>query len=264
MSRHAHQHTKAPRSRIMAGGLAGLGLYTVGALYPPEELRLLYPISAPPPIADHNSPEAIEHTQNLEAALQSLPLLQAVREAPDANEWYETRPYANTAPERRANHFTGGALKGPSKLAISPLVRSKNDETEAWIIVHVGRGLCGHEGIIHGGLLATLLDESLGREALVNLPEKVGVTATLEISYRAPTKADQFIVIKTKLDELKGRKAWVSGTVEDVNGKVLVQAKAMFVQPKYAALLNKKGISEALGERLPATTPPAADGKAMV
>jgi acyl-coenzyme A thioesterase PaaI-like protein len=31
------------------------------------------------------------------------------------------------------------------------------------IIVHVGRGLCGHDGIVHGGLLATLLDEGLGR-----------------------------------------------------------------------------------------------------
>jgi hypothetical protein len=29
--------------------------------------------------------------------------------------------------------------------------------------VHVGRGVCGHDGIIHGGLLATILDESLAR-----------------------------------------------------------------------------------------------------
>ena len=41
------------------------------------------------------------------------------------------------------------------------LVRSDEQETETYL--HVGRGLCGHDGIIHGGLLATILDEAMGR-----------------------------------------------------------------------------------------------------
>jgi acyl-coenzyme A thioesterase PaaI-like protein len=61
------------------------------------------------------------------------------------------------------NNFTAGALRGPGKLAITPLVRVRWDERESVIIVHVGRGVCGHDGIVHGGLLATLLDEGLGR-----------------------------------------------------------------------------------------------------
>jgi hypothetical protein len=43
------------------------------------------------------------------------------------------------------------------------LIRAKKDESESYAFLHLGRGLCGHDGIIHGGLLATLLDESLGR-----------------------------------------------------------------------------------------------------
>jgi acyl-coenzyme A thioesterase PaaI-like protein len=39
----------------------------------------------------------------------------------------------------------------------------KKDESEACVFVHLGRGLCGHDGIVHGGLLATLLDEALAR-----------------------------------------------------------------------------------------------------
>ena len=65
--------------------------------------------------------------------------------------------------ERRVNNLTAGALRGPGKLALPPLVRARRDESEGWIFIHVGRGLCGHDGIIHGGLLATLLDEGLGR-----------------------------------------------------------------------------------------------------
>lgn len=61
------------------------------------------------------------------------------------------------------NSLTAGALRGPGKLAVPPLVRARKDESEGWVFVHVGRGLCGHDGVIHGGLLATLLDESLAR-----------------------------------------------------------------------------------------------------
>ena len=102
-----------------------------------------------------------------------------------------------------------------------------------------------------------------------NLPDKVGVTAYLNINYKAPTRADQFIVLKIHLDEAQGRKAKVTGTVEDMNGKVLVEAKyvflhssfffmplimwlsaysALFVQPRYAKLLNSTAVRHMLGE----------------
>ena len=51
------------------------------------------------------------------------------------------------------------------------------------------------------------------------------MTANLNINYKAPTRADQFIVIKVKLDDAQGRKSRVSGTVEDMAGNVLVEAK---------------------------------------
>lgn len=61
------------------------------------------------------------------------------------------------------NSLTAGALHGPGKLAFAPLIRARKDESESLIFAHVGKGLCGHEGIVHGGLLATLLDEGMGR-----------------------------------------------------------------------------------------------------
>jgi hypothetical protein len=61
------------------------------------------------------------------------------------------------------NNFTAGSLRGPGRLALWPLARVKKDESEAVVIIHLGRSLCGHDGIVHGGLLATLLDETLAR-----------------------------------------------------------------------------------------------------
>jgi acyl-coenzyme A thioesterase PaaI-like protein len=59
--------------------------------------------------------------------------------------------------------LSAGSLRGPGKLALSPLIRAKHDESEALVFLHLGRSLCGHDGIIHGGLLATVLDESMAR-----------------------------------------------------------------------------------------------------
>ncbi|KAJ7250677.1 HotDog domain-containing protein [Mycena rebaudengoi] len=225
-----------------------LGAYVLGAVYPPTTISLLYPRPAPPPPSDVNSQESLAYTAALEEELLSLPLLKTHRERRDADEWYETRPGVNIPPEVAGNKLTAGALRGPGKLALLPLARVKKDESEAIIIVHLGRGLCGHDGIVHGGLLATLLDEALGRNAISNLPDKVGVTASLSLKYRAPTRADQFVVVKTQAEQVNGRKVTAVGRVEDLKGTLLVEAHALFVQPRYAKLLNSSLVRQHMGE----------------
>ncbi|KAJ7288631.1 HotDog domain-containing protein [Mycena rebaudengoi] len=225
-----------------------LAAYALGSIYPPRPISLLYPRPALPPPSDPTSPESLAYIERLEAELQALPALKALRRRADADEWYETRPHQQLPEGLRVNSLTGGALRGPGKLALHPLARAKKDESETQVFVHLGRGLCGHDGIIHGGLLATLLDEALARNAFTNFPEKVGVTATLQLFYRAPTRADQFVIIKTQLVDVKGRKVTVSGRVEDLEGTLLVEATALFIQPRYAKLLNPTLVQQHIGE----------------
>ncbi|KAF8873076.1 mitochondrial protein [Infundibulicybe gibba] len=270
-SRLRFSTTAGPKPRswrpfAAVSGAAALSLvtYTIGVAYPPPTLSLIFPRPAPAPPSDPDSPESLAYTSNLESELQSLPLLQKLRQNTDLGEWYEARPYKNFPEARRVNSLTAGALRGPGKLALPPLVRARKDESESIIFVHLGRGLCGHDGIVHGGLLATLLDETLARTAINNLPEKVGVTAKLSLDYRAPTRADQFVVIKTTLIETKGRKSVVSGRVEDLQGTLLVEANATFVQPKYAKMLNTAALKQAIGEPSDADVPVhLADGEKL-
>lgn len=119
-------------------------------------------------------------------------------------------------------------------------------EGDAYAFIHLGRSLCGHNGIIHGGLLATICDEALARTAFFHLPSHVGVTARLELDYKAPTHADQFVVIKTELQEAKGRKAVVTGSILDMQGNVLVNARAVFVEPKFAKFLDASLVKDAM------------------
>jgi hypothetical protein len=141
--------------------LAG-GSYALGSIYPPSVMTLLYPrpIEAFP---EAHTPAALAHAAQLEQQLHALPPLLAHRARPDAAEWYECRPYQNVAQERLRHSLTSGALRGPGRLALPPLVRARRDESEMDVFMHLGPGLCGHEGIIHGGMLATIVDEAMGR-----------------------------------------------------------------------------------------------------
>lgn len=176
---HSHPHPQATshstsgthprlgkRSRAVTAAVAAtatISAYTLGSFYPPDVVTLLAPRPAPPP-PDPSLPSSQKYVADLDRTLNSLPILVKMRSASDEDEWYETRPYLNYPEEKRVNSLTAGALRGPGKLALPPLVRAKKDETEALVILHVGRGLCGHDGIIHGGLLATVMDEILGRQ----------------------------------------------------------------------------------------------------
>lgn len=159
-----HQTHRARNALTIAGGALALttGSYVLGSLFPPELATYINPRAAPAPPEAHSA-AAIAHVAKLERELHVLPPLLAHRLRPDAAEWYETRPYLTIPEDRRVNSLTAGALRGAGRLSLPPLVRARNDEKEAMAFVHVGRGLCGHDGIIHGGLLATLVDESLGR-----------------------------------------------------------------------------------------------------
>lgn len=59
----------------------------------------------------------------------------------------------------------------------------------------------------------------------MNLEARIGVTANLTINYRAPTRADQFIVITTRLVNVKGRKVEVSARIEDLDGLLLADGR---------------------------------------
>ncbi|ORX92776.1 Thioesterase/thiol ester dehydrase-isomerase, partial [Basidiobolus meristosporus CBS 931.73] len=123
-------------------------------------------------------------------------------------------------------------LHGEGKLELEPLIFRSADEKKVVMIVYLGSKLCGHKGIVHGGMLASLLDDTLGRTIIPNLPGSVGFTANLSINYRRPTFADDFVVIKTEVEKVEGRKGFVKGHVEDTKDNVLVDSQALFISPK--------------------------------
>lgn len=112
-------------------------------------------------------------------------------------------------------------------------------------ISYLGSDLCGHPGIVHGGLIATILDEGLARCCFAALPNKVGVTARLLINYRAPVPAGSYVVLRAKTTDVDGRKAWVEGRIESLVAEgekptVYAEATALFIEPRKVAVSSNK------------------------
>jgi acyl-coenzyme A thioesterase PaaI-like protein len=194
-----------------------------------EESLLLFD-----PAPDHPSAE-------INAFILNHPLTKSLDSDPS---FVASRPHLKIPPTLRHQNFTGGTLLGEDKIPVPPLVFATPDGMKFVSMQYLGPALCGHPGIVHGGLLATLLDEGLARCCFPALPHKVGVTASLKIDYRKPCMAGQYVVLKAETTKVEGRKAWVKGRLEVLNrdgsdGDVLVEAEALFVEPRQAASMAK-------------------------
>jgi uncharacterized protein (TIGR00369 family) len=86
----------------------------------------------------------------------------------------------------------------------------------------------GYKGIMHGGLVATLLDE-----AMLKLLWEVGisaVTASLEIRLVRPVPIGRELTIRGRLDSQQARLIYTSAEVEDADGNVLARGRAKCVK----------------------------------
>jgi adenylylsulfate kinase len=195
------------------------------------------------PVTDAESLKLFEPTDDdaveKDTFINNHPLVLELRANPDFS---ESRPHMKMPAAYRGQSLTGGTLMGPGKVSVPPLGFTEKGGKSYVQIFHVGTDLCGHVGIIHGGFLATMLDESLARCCFPALPHNIGFTAKLEINYKAPAMANQYLVLKAKTTKVEGRKAWVDGQIETLptaEGEepvVLVTASALFVSPKQAAV----------------------------
>ncbi|KAK2010504.1 thioesterase superfamily protein [Colletotrichum eremochloae] len=179
-----------------------------------------------------------DEAQAVNDFINGHPLAAEMRQNPDM---IESRPHMRLPDVLRRHNLTGGTLLGPGRITVPPVCWTEKGGRSLVSISHLGTDVCGHPGIVHGGLLATMLDEGLARCCFAALPHNVGVTAKLEINYRKPVHAGTYVVLRARTIRVEGRKAWVEGQLETLaaNGEepvVLAQASALFVSPRFASV----------------------------
>ncbi|KAF3397869.1 hypothetical protein F1880_005853 [Penicillium rolfsii] len=109
----------------------------------------------------------------------------------------------------------------------------------------LGSDLNGYPGILHGGIVATLLDEVTG--LLLSLNGHVGdastreakdaqpgpVTAYLNTQFLRPVPTPGAILVQARMIEVKEDRKWrIEGIIRDGEGVILAQAEALYIRPR--------------------------------
>lgn len=137
--------------------------------------------------------EEVQEMETIENYLHSHPVVMALR---SQKYLIESRPHWAIPDKDVPHNLTGGTLRGLGRVSVAPIAFSDGEGKEFYAVLHVGKDLCGRPGIVHTGLLATVVDESLARCCFPALPNRIGVTANLNIDHINPLPADSYVLVK--------------------------------------------------------------------
>lgn len=184
----------------------------------------------------------------LDFKLRSLPLYQSLAHSPKSRDWVKLSSWENLDRnvfdagekilvkdeiEYKVPTLTNHTLAKPGGFLVKPVIFYNTETDETVTIVHMGYKLCGYPFIVHGGIIATLLNETFKRNSSLSsltsssLKEDFKVES-LSITYKLPLFANQFFVIKTKVEKSdRGKKELLlRSVIESEKGKPLVESVA--------------------------------------
>jgi uncharacterized protein (TIGR00369 family) len=97
----------------------------------------------------------------------------------------------------------------------------------------------GPPGYVHGGIIATLLDEAMSKA--VRSHGLVAMTRHMDVDYLRPVKSKAAIRLEGRVTRSEGRKHWTEAKILDDEGTVLAHGKGLFieVQPRKEPLASR-------------------------
>jgi uncharacterized protein (TIGR00369 family) len=126
---------------------------------------------------------------------------------------------------------------GPGNPVAPPMVATDFPDGRAIGHVTLGKAHEGPPGLVHGGIVATLLDHVLARA--VRAAGRGGLTATLTVTYRRPVQLGVPLVATAQIGTSEGRRTTATARLvaEDDPGSTLAEAEGLFValRPERAA-----------------------------
>jgi uncharacterized protein (TIGR00369 family) len=88
----------------------------------------------------------------------------------------------------------------------------------------------GPPGYVHGGIIATLLDEAMSKA--VRARGLTAMTRKLDVEYLRPVPSGAPIRIEGRITASEGRKHWVQGRILNAVGSELASGKGLFIEVK--------------------------------
>jgi acyl-coenzyme A thioesterase PaaI-like protein len=153
-----------------------------------------------------------------------------LRAATDAIEELTT---ALSGPVVRADHSVAQdsyrshmSLVGGLSHPIAPELAMTVDDNGGTGEVVVGPLFQGGPGLVHGGVVALLLDHAMG--CVAARPDRPAMTVQLDLRYRRPTPLGVPLTVAVRLDRIEGRQLHLSASIT-AEGEVTVEAYGVFL-----------------------------------
>ncbi len=103
----------------------------------------------------------------------------------------------------------------------------------------------GYPGIVHGGVVAAMLDEAVGRVAMIGDPHHFMMSVTLQVKYRHSVPTETPLKIVGRIVRMRGRLGKARGEVLLPDGTVAAEAEMTLADVPAEVMANTN--LEALG-----------------
>jgi acyl-coenzyme A thioesterase PaaI-like protein len=102
----------------------------------------------------------------------------------------------------------------------------------------------GYPGLAHGGIVAAILDEAVGRISMISDPMHFMMTATMELKYRQPVPLNTPLTIIGRMIKNRGRIAKAQGTMMLPDGTVAIEATLTLVDLPQQFMINDDRVEQ--------------------
>ena len=131
------------------------------------------------------------------------------------------------------DYFVDSVVSGSANpMGLALRIRREGDEVVARTTV--GPAFEGAPGRVHGGIVAAMIDETMG--AILPMLGTLAYTAQLRLDYLKPTPVNTPIEVRSRLRQRKGRRLTLEAEVFD-RDEMTVRAEALFLTVDIAAFI---------------------------
>lgn len=95
-----------------------------------------------------------------------------------------------------------------------------------------------YPGRVHGGIITSLLDETMGRAISIEEPETWAVTAQIEVRFKKPVPYDEEIIITGRVTDNNRRIFSGEGQIILQNGDIAATASGRYMKQKLASITD--------------------------
>jgi hypothetical protein len=174
------------------------------------------------------------------AALELARSLRAGLRGPPRPRWYDEPsgvPHGSSGARESFGDLS--PIRGRLNPIAPPLSMGQSDGPDGPRIVAHGTLSRAYEGPphgVHGGIVAAMFDEVLG--AVMGLAPPPGVTATLEVRYRAVTPLEEPLRFESWVESDRGRRLTARATCH-ADGKLTAEAHGVFVRVDFGEIQQR-------------------------